>query len=418
MAYQPSAEDFEDINDGEGYTPSAEDFQDEQSPSSHPLELELTKSFHPKKTGWKAVGEDAIEMLRNALHSGAGFARRLPGNLKEFGSELIHHPLSYPPHVAQQVLAGLGEGGKALANIPHNIFDELANREITPDWLRTGEIPEDIGVEKFLGLQPTKRSDELLRALPAIYGGGKLTGKGVSKVTKAVGAPDLKQALRDTQAKVNEANSKAGKIFEHVEQEFDARNIPKIPIDSKLINEARELLSKTLANKRLINEAKKGDYKALRKLQGDLRNKGEKGLASDELANNDLGEKMFEVRDEINSSIQKHLENQGHEDLADALNKVRKDYRKIKQTYHSTTKLSKTFGENQFVPHNPITFLREESTQMKRFMEAHPELEKALAKAMKHDKKMKIIKNSGLILGGGSVGGAAGIGAYNYFGGH
>ncbi len=212
MAYQPSAEDF-DIPDEqqEVYTPSAEDF-DEEPTEREPLQLELTKGILPeKKTGWKAVGEDAINMLRHALKGGIGFARRAPGNLKEIGSELLHHPLSYPPHVAQQVLAGLAEGGKGLANIIPALSQEFANKEITPDWLRIPEIPEDTGVEKFLGLEPTKKSDELLRALPAIYGGGQLLAKPLGAVKRAVTAPSKETLFkRALETRIQEAADKTG----------------------------------------------------------------------------------------------------------------------------------------------------------------------------------------------------------------
>lgn len=373
----------------------------------------VPESSAPKEsTGWKALGQDALQLLGDTLKGGVGLLKRSPGNIKEIGSELINHPLSYPPHIAQQVLASLGEIGKGTLNLPHEAIAELGRKELIPEWaakyneLPFTHIPEDTGVEKFLGLESTKKSDELLRALPALYGGGQLVGKGISKAKKAVNPPDLKQAIRDTQAKVNEQNKITGKIFDHVDKEVEARGISKVTIDRELIDQARELLSKTLANKKLFEKANKGDFEALRKVQGDLRNKGEKGLSSDDLANNDLGELMLETRDEINGSIQKHLENTGHHDLAKALNKARKDYRQLQQTYHSTNKLSKTFGKDQLVPHDPITLLREESTQMNRFMEAHPELEKALAKALTHKKKMKKLGTIGKI--GATVGGIKG----------
>jgi len=218
MAYQPSAEDF-DIPDEqqEAYTPSAEDF-DEEPTEKQPLQLELTKGILPeKKTGWKAVGEDAINMLRHALKGGIGFARKVPGDLKEIGSELIHHPLSYPPHVAQQVLAGLAEGGKGLLNLPHEAIAELGKREVIPDWLKQynelpfTHIPEDTGAEKFLGLEPTKKSDELLRALPAIYGGGKLLASPLGKAKQALTAPSKETLFqRALEKRIEEAAEKTG----------------------------------------------------------------------------------------------------------------------------------------------------------------------------------------------------------------
>lgn len=174
--------------------------------ASKPMELTLTKGSEDKGADWRGLAGDTIHMLGRALKNGVGFLGRAPGNIKEIGSELLEHPLSYPPHVAQQVLAGLGEGAKGLANIPHEIFDELADKKITPNWLRTGSIPEDTGVEKFLGLEPTKKSDELLRALPALYGGGALLGKGISKAKKIASTPSKEKLFqRALEKRIDEA---------------------------------------------------------------------------------------------------------------------------------------------------------------------------------------------------------------------
>ncbi len=220
MTYKPTAEDFNIPDEQQPYTPSAEDFDQEPSESEvrKPLELEVTKDIVPKeKTGWKAVGEDAINMLRHSLKSGLGFARRTPGNLKEIGSELIHHPLSYPPHVAQQVLAALGEGGKGLLNLPHEGIAELGKRDVIPDWLKKynelpfTHIPEDTGTEKLLGLESTKKSDELIRALPAILGGGKALAAPVGAAKKAVTAPSKETLFkRALESRIEEAADKIG----------------------------------------------------------------------------------------------------------------------------------------------------------------------------------------------------------------
>lgn len=176
-----------------------------------PMELEVTKNAASDKPDWRGLAGDTIRMLGNALKGGIGLVRSAPKNLKEIGSELIDHPLSYPPHVAQQVLAGLVGGTRDVANLPHKFFDELADRHITPNWLRTGSIPEDTGLEKAVGFQPTKKSDELLRALPALYGGGKLVTPVVKKAKKVATAPS-KEALfqRALNARIEEATDKIG----------------------------------------------------------------------------------------------------------------------------------------------------------------------------------------------------------------
>jgi len=173
-----------------------------------PLELELTKAQgkKPETMGWKGVKEDAIDLLRNSLKGAVGFGRRYPHNVKDFWSEMFKHPIDESLHAIGQLGSSVVGGTRDLANVPHKIFDELADKGITPNWLRTGSLPEDTGLEKFLGVEPTKDSDELIRAVPAIYGGGKLLGAGAKKVGKVINRPS-KEALfqRALQAEIDKA---------------------------------------------------------------------------------------------------------------------------------------------------------------------------------------------------------------------
>lgn len=387
MAYQPSAEDFEDIKDNEGYTPSAEDFDQQNEPKA--IELTLTGSDKPKElTGWKGLGHDVIQMLRDTLKGGIGFASRAPGNIKEIGSELVHHPLSYPPHVAQQVAASLVGGARDIANVPHRLFDEFANKGITPNWLRTGSIPEDTGVEKLLGLEPTKKSDELIRALPTIFG----LGKAANVTRKAFKAPDLKLAIKDTQNFVNDSLASSKKVFNNIEKSLETsgeNHVPIRTIKDDVIDKAATYMDKTQASKALIEKAYTGDYKALRKLQASLRIKAEKYLAHDDPAKNDMGREISELRDSINSLIQKHLVNIGRKDLASDLNKVRKNYKDIQDVYMDSPYLAKVFGEEQEVPKNPETLLTKDTAPMTKFYEKHPELKEALEKHLRRKRTKK-----------------------------
>ncbi len=80
-----------------------------------------------------------------------------------------------------------------------------------------------------------------------------------------------------------------------------------------------------------------------------------------------------------------------------------KGYKDIKETYFSTPALAKVFGKSQKIPKNPATLLTEESTEMNRFMAAHPEMKIALSKALKHDKRMKNLGKLGGVLGIGTT---------------
>jgi len=175
------------------------------------------------------------------------------------------------------------------------------------------------------------------------------------------------------------------------------KGLSKIPIDMDIIDQAQNYLARTNANKKLIERAHTGDYKALRQLQADLRVKGEKALSSQLAAENTMGEEILAAREEINTAIQSHLENTGYKDLANKLNKARGNYADIQKTYFSTPQLAKVFGKSQKVPKNPATLLAEDSVEMNRFMKAHPEIEKALKKSLKYNTKKKIAKGLGKV---------------------
>lgn len=353
----------------------------------------------PERTGFKGIGADALESLGHQLRR----MRNIPSSLEKSGKYIEENPGSSILHNLGQMAVGAAELGKGIINAPHDLNQYLAKKEILPKALgKAGEwiphIPEDTGIEKALGLQADpEKGDEVFRAIPelagAVAGGASLIGKG----KKLFKAPDLHQAIRDTQAKVNAATDMSGKIFDTVEKEVGARGVSKIPIKNDILKTAETFLAKTPANKELIKRAKTGDYKALRELQADLRVKGEKALSSQLAAENKMGEEILSTRDQVNKSIQQHLEDTGHKDLAELLNQARKEYGNIKKTYFSTPALAKVFGKSQKVPKNPLTLLSEESTEMKKFFNAHPEVEKMMQKALKHEKNMGRLKGAGKI---------------------
>lgn len=358
----------------------------------------------PEATGLSGLGAD---ILSTAL-SAKDFAQDIPNKLEKSGKYIEEHPGSSILHNAGQLAAEAGDIGKGLVNAPYNLNQYLARKHLLPQVLgKLGKLiphlPEDTGVEKALGLEADKeKGDDLIRAIPDIasmaFGGGAITKQG----KRLLKAPDLKQSIRNTQATVNTATAEAGKIFDRVEKEVESKGISKIPIDNDLIKTAETYLAKTPANKDLIKRAKSGDYKALRSLQADLRVKGEKALSSKLAAENTMGEEILSTRDQVNQSIQDHLESTGYKDLANLLNKARKDYKNIQKTYFSSPALAKVFGKSQKVPSNPKTLLSEESTEMNKFMSAHPEVKGALSKALKHEKKMKTLSRLGAGLGIGT----------------
>ncbi len=361
----------------------------------------------PETTGLSGLGAD----LLSAAFRAKDFAQDIPNKLEKSGKYIEEHPGSSILHNAGQLAAGAADVGKSIVNAPHDLLKYFIKKHLAFDIPLGGKwhtsdliphIPEDTGIEKALGLEADpEKGDDLIRAIPEIaadVAGGVGLLKSGKKIFKA---PDLKEAIRDTQKTVNAKLDKSGKVFDKIENTLDETGKNIVSIDKDLIEQAKSMLSKKFNN--IVEKARGGDYKALRKLQAALGAKERKGLASDNLADVDLAENIGVVRNDINSAIQDHLEANGFDDLAKALKKNKSDYRDIKQTYFSTPQLAKVFGKSQKVPVKPKTLLSEESTEMKKFMTTHPEVEKALAKALKHENKMKVLGKIGAALGIGTA---------------
>jgi hypothetical protein len=212
MAYQPSAEDFEDIEQG-AYQPSADDF-DEQESYIEPVGI---KPQRKEETGFKGLYHDVVKSLANAIKSGKGFLKDTPDMLEDLGGDLLEHPGKAHLKGVGHVLAGAGELGKSVLNLPHDALSELGRKELIPEWLKKynelpfTHIPEDTGVEKFLGLDAKRPGERLLHAVPEIAtigSGVKSLAKGAKNIATAPSKETLfKRALEQ---RIEEAAAKTG----------------------------------------------------------------------------------------------------------------------------------------------------------------------------------------------------------------
>ena len=288
----------------------------------------------------KSLMSDLMHSLGKSLREGKDFALKAPGMGASLVNNLKENPLSSLKHDTGQLLAGIGETAKDLANTGLSVgtwglkqLDPLGTKlmERNGKEIEAPQIPEDTGLEKFLGLEKSKKEDPLIRAAPNLYAAGKILKAPVKALVNAFKAPDLKQAIKNTQAKVNAVDRETGKIFDTVEQEVGKNGVSKIPLDKSVIDESERYLANTPANKALIERARTGAYKALRQLQADLRVKGEKALSFVIISENTMGEEMLATRDQVNSAIQTHLEDTGYKDLADMLIKLEMNIVKLKR---------------------------------------------------------------------------------------
>lgn len=214
-SYQPSAEDFEDIPDVISYQPTTEDFEEEQESYNEPITINPQAK---ERIGFKGIYQDVIEGLANALKSGKGFIKDIPSNLEKHGKYIEKNPVSSIFHDIGQIASSTAELGKGIINAPYDLNQYLAKKKILPtafgDALseslgKAGKfiphIPE--GTEKILGLEADpEKGDDLIRAIPALYGGGSLIGKGVSKVKKLANSPSKENLFqRALEKRIDEA---------------------------------------------------------------------------------------------------------------------------------------------------------------------------------------------------------------------
>lgn len=188
------------------------------------MNLTLTKGAYkpkilfqdePEQTGFRGIGNDLLDVVKSI----PGVLGQLPGQLSGIGQQAQEDP----SRIAKNLAAGVGEAGIGLLNMPHDIIKYLGKKELAPEWLQKynelpfTHIPEDLGVEKAMGLGEDKPGDALLKLLPGLIG-----GYGAKKL---LGPQSLRSLEKDLGASKNfiEQNTAHHKQFLGEGQEHAAR---------------------------------------------------------------------------------------------------------------------------------------------------------------------------------------------------
>lgn len=275
---------------------------------------------------------------------------------------------------------------------------------------------------------PGDKTDRALGAAGALAlgGAGKLAGKIGQKTGEKLPAfmrgltnKSTPEALVAAAQKPHDKlQSTADELYGQVRSAIGNRDI-KIPVNEQYLNEAHEVLGKTRANRKLIDAAKSGDYEAVHKLQSHLYKKGTKGLASDDIAIENQGEEIIDLRDKINDDLEKHLITEGHADIAHVLKQGKKKYAELMDTYYHKD-LRKGIGklvnsELRLVPKKPEQLFDQNSVPMKRFLAKHPEVAKHTQGILEKEKAIKSLNSMFIKTGLGSAVGLGGKGLYDLF---
>jgi hypothetical protein len=218
---------------------------------------------------------------------------------------------------------------------------------------------------------------------------------------------------RSVQAAHDALKDSASNLYNTVSKEATKRGVDKVRIDKSLVDEMSRYLPKTRATLKLINEADKGDYSALRKAQSELWNRGTKKKASALASDRDAGEEMLDLRDRMNEIVDEHFKKTGNEDLSNLLDQANKKHYELKKTYYSHPTISKlVHKETREIPKNILGVLSKDSVPMERLRKANPLISKNIELAQNKKNALKKLKYLGLI-GAAGVGGMGIGGLYN-----
>ncbi len=301
-----------------------------------------------------------------------------------------------------KLMGGL-KGASALAKVPQALQNPLA-------LAGAGAIAT-----------PGNKADRALGAGGALLlgAGGKAAGKVAGKVgdklpafMRGLTSKSTPESLVESVQKPHDRlQSTADELYGQVRNAVKKRDI-KIPLKDEHLNQIEEILPKTRASKKLIERAKSGDYDAVHDLQSHLYKKGTKGLASDDIALENQGEEILDLRDKINDDLEKHLLKEGHIDVAHVLRQGKKTYKQIMDTYYPKN-LRKGIGKMvqsdlRLVPENPEKLFTQNSVPMKDFLAKHTETAKHTQGIKEKKAAVKALNNM--------FGGVAGTGGALYLG--
>lgn len=316
-----------------------------------------------------------------------GIASMIPGKIaKDFSNEDFTRYFPQPRNgneralqIGSEFAGGLGpvgklfgmlKGGTQLAKVPKALQNAMA-------LAGTGAIatPGDAG-DKALGAAGSVALGAGGKLVSAV---GSAAGTKIPAFLRGLTNESTPQALVEAVQKPHDILDRtANQLYDYVKGAIKKRGI-STPVDPQYISQAEEILPKTRASKKLINDAKSGDYEAVHDLQSQLYKKGTAGMASDDIALQNQGDEILDLRSKINDELKNNLMQSGHVDIAHVLEQGKGVYKKLMDTYFNKN-LPKGIGklvhpELRLVPKEPQNLFSQDSKPMAKFLKQHPEAE-------------------------------------------
>ncbi len=306
--------------------------------------------------------------------------------------ELENGPLS------QRIGQGVGRiGGHLTAVIPAAAASEALIPGIAGASLGAGLA----GAATTAGDWKKRLGQGVLEAaIPAVFKGvgeaGKLGFAALKRTPTARKAADVIQQSHEV------AHKFATQPLNAAEKEAATVNKP-IRLSNKILAAAEDALSNTKANKTLIDNAKKGDYKSVFKLQSDLWKRGNSFASKQTQAEIDRGHEIFDLRDALLKGMKTHYDYLGKKDISKNLTEGQNRFKEFADVYLSNPTVAKLVGKEKVVPKNLLSKLESDTAYFNRLKNEIPSIGKMLELQQSKRKLKNAVKVSASLGHGGAL---------------
>lgn len=194
----------------------------------------------PEQTGFKALLSDTLKNLGGSLKGGVGFVRGLPDEFEKSNKLSKEHNI----RAVGEALAGVGEFGKSAFNATHDLSKFLTkhlpstvkipgtNKHISALSDLIPHLPEDMGIERALGLDKPVEGRKLIRALPDIASvavpSANLISKGINAVREGKALKALDATLETAKEEHNLSKEQVQLLEDKLRDEFSSQFGTKI----------------------------------------------------------------------------------------------------------------------------------------------------------------------------------------------
>jgi hypothetical protein len=331
-----------------------------------------------------------------------GYPHALKGDINAIAELGGRHPFDQNEleqgSLAQTIGQGFGKiGGHLTAILPAAFATEALIPGLVGASLGAGLA----GAATTPGDWKKRLSEGLIEAaIPAGIKGlgeaGKLGYAALKRTPTARKAADVIQQSHEVAYKF------ATQPLNAAEQEAATVNKP-IRLSNKILVAAEDALPNTKANKTLIDNAKKGDYKSVFKLQSDLWKRGNSFTSKQTQAEIDRGHEIFDLRDAVLKGMKTHYDYLGKTNISKNLSEGQNRFREFADMYLSNPTVAKLVGEEKIVPKNLLSKLESDTAYFNKLKNEIPSIGKMLELQQSKKKLKKAIKIGSSLGHGGAL---------------